>query len=101
MVKRLADAVSDGDAIYAVIKGYGVNNDGTGKVGFTAPSVRGQAECIQLRFDDGGFYPREHGYVECHGTATPLGDPIEIEGLTQGSRLWRTAILLSGRSLAC
>ena len=84
LIKRLADAISDGDAIYAVIKGYGVNNDGTGKVGFTAPSVRGQAECISSALAMADFSPESVGYVECHGTATPLGDPIEIEGLTQG-----------------
>jgi amino acid adenylation domain-containing protein len=84
LIKRLADAISDGDAIYAVIRGYGVNNDGTGKVGFTAPSVRGQAECISSALEMADFTPESIGYVECHGTATPLGDPIEIEGLTQG-----------------
>ena len=84
LIKRLADAISDGDTIYAVIKGYGVNNDGTGKVGFTAPSVRGQAECISSALTMAEFSAESIGYVECHGTATPLGDPIEIEGLTQG-----------------
>lgn len=84
LIRRLADAISDGDAIYAVIKGYGVNNDGAGKVGFTAPSVRGQAECISSALAMANFSPESIGYVECHGTATPLGDPIEIEGLTQG-----------------
>jgi amino acid adenylation domain-containing protein len=84
LIKRLADAIADGDTVYAVIKGYGVNNDGTGKVGFTAPSVRGQAECISSALAMADFSPESIGYVECHGTATPLGDPIEIEGLTQG-----------------
>jgi amino acid adenylation domain-containing protein len=84
LIKRLADAISDGDAIYAVIKGYGVNNDGSGKVGFTAPSVRGQADCISSALAMADFSPESIGYIECHGTATPLGDPIEIEGLTQG-----------------
>jgi acyl transferase domain-containing protein len=79
LIKRLADAISDGDTIYAVIKGYGVNNDGTGKVGFTAPSVRGQAECISSALAMAEFSAESIGYVECHGTATPLGDPIEIE----------------------
>ncbi|MBX9651438.1 MAG: amino acid adenylation domain-containing protein [Xanthobacteraceae bacterium] len=84
LIKRLADAITDGDDIYAVIKGYGVNNDGTGKVGFTAPGVRGQAECISSALAMAEFTAESIGYVECHGTATPLGDPIEIEGLTQG-----------------
>ncbi len=84
LIKRLADAVADGDAIYAVIKGYGVNNDGAGKVGFTAPSVGGQAACISSALAMAEFAPESVGYVECHGTATPLGDPIEIEALTKG-----------------
>lgn len=84
LVKRLADALSDGDDIYAVIKGFGVNNDGAGKVGFTAPSVKGQADCISSALAMANFSPESIGYVECHGTATPLGDPIEVEGLTEG-----------------
>ncbi|WP_346295040.1 amino acid adenylation domain-containing protein [Rhodopseudomonas sp. P1] len=82
-IKRLADAVADRDAIYAVIRGYGINNDGAAKVGFTAPSVGGQAECIAAALAMAGFDAESIGYVECHGTGTPLGDPIEIEGLSQ------------------
>lgn len=101
LIKRLADAIAGGDAIYAVIKGYGVNNDGADKVGFTAPSVGGQAECIGAALAMADFTPESVGYVECHGTATPLGDPIEIEALLKGSQRWRAAIWLPGRSLAC
>ncbi|PZA12811.1 non-ribosomal peptide synthetase [Rhodopseudomonas palustris] len=82
-IKRLADAVADRDAIYAVIRGYGINNDGAAKVGFAAPSVGGQAECIAAALAMAGFDAESIGYVECHGTGTPLGDPIEIEGLSQ------------------
>lgn len=82
-IKRLADAVADRDAIYAVIRGYGINNDGAAKVGFAAPSVGGQAECIAAALAMAGFEAETIGYVECHGTGTPLGDPIEIEGLSQ------------------
>lgn len=82
-LKRLADAVADGDTIHAVIKGFGVNNDGAGKVGFTAPSVDGQASCIAASLAMAGIDAATIGYVECHGTATPLGDPIEIEGLAR------------------
>lgn len=83
-LKRLADAVDDGDHIYAVIRGTAINNDGSGKVGFTAPSVQGQAEVIATALAVAGVDAGSIGYVECHGTATPLGDPIELAGLQQG-----------------
>ena len=83
-LKRLADAVDDRDHIYAVIRGTAVNNDGSGKVGFTAPSVQGQAEVIATALAVAGVDAGSVGYVECHGTATPLGDPIELAGLQQG-----------------
>ncbi len=83
LLKRLEDAISDRDQIYAVIRGYGMNNDGAAKVGFTAPSVDGQAAVIEMAMAVAGVDPRSIGYVECHGTATPLGDPIEIAGLTK------------------
>ena len=86
VLKRLADAVQAGDQIYAVIKGAALNNDGSGKVSFTAPSVAGHAEVIALAHALAGVSPRSIGYVEAHGTATPLGDPIEIAGLTQAFR---------------
>lgn len=85
-LKRLADAVADGDRIYAVIKGAALNNDGSNKVSFTAPSVEGHTEVIALAQALAGVEPRSIGYVEAHGTATPLGDPIEIAGLTQAFR---------------
>ncbi|WP_422003360.1 amino acid adenylation domain-containing protein [Reyranella sp.] len=83
-LKRLADAIEDGDNIYAVIRGTAVNNDGSDKVGFTAPSMTGQAEVIATALAVAGVEPGSIGYVECHGTATPLGDPIELAGLRQG-----------------
>ncbi len=86
VLKRLADAVNDGDQIYAVIKSAALNNDGSGKVSFTAPSVDGHAEVIALAHALAGIEPRTIGYVEAHGTGTPLGDPIEIAGLTQAFR---------------
>ncbi|MBO0935548.1 amino acid adenylation domain-containing protein [Fibrella sp. HMF5335] len=82
LLKTLADAERDGDTILAVIKGVGVNNDGGGKGSFTAPSAEGQAEAIRQALHDGQIDPATISYVEAHGTATPLGDPIEIEGLT-------------------
>ncbi|WP_346239113.1 amino acid adenylation domain-containing protein [Niabella insulamsoli] len=81
LLKRLSDAQADNDLIYAVIKGVGVNNDGGGKGSFTAPSTDGQSEAILMAIEDAGVDPATISYVETHGTATPLGDPIEIEGL--------------------
>jgi amino acid adenylation domain-containing protein/FkbH-like protein len=86
-LKRLEDAITDGDPIYAVIKGFATNNDGGLKVGYTAPSVEGQAEVIAMAQAMAGFEPRTISYIEAHGTATPLGDPIEIEGLNRAFRL--------------
>jgi amino acid adenylation domain-containing protein len=86
VLKRLDDALADGDRVYAVIRGVGINNDGADKVSFTAPSVNGQAEAIAMAQASAGFHPESISYIETHGTATPLGDPIEIEALTQAFR---------------
>ena len=86
LLKRLEDARADGDRIVAVIKGAAINNDGAGKVSFTAPSVDGQAEVIQQAQALAGISPDTVTYVEAHGTGTPLGDPIEVAGLTQAFR---------------
>jgi acyl transferase domain-containing protein len=83
VLRRLSDALASGDPIDAVIKGVAVNNDGAAKVGFTAPSVQGQTEAIATALTQAGFSPDTIGYVEAHGTATPLGDPIEVTALTQ------------------
>jgi amino acid adenylation domain-containing protein len=82
VLKRLDDAERDNDHIYAVIKGAALNNDGSDKASFTAPSVRGQSEVIAMAQADAGVTPDQITYVEAHGTATPLGDPIEVEALT-------------------
>jgi polyketide synthase PksJ len=81
VLKRLVEAEADGDTIYAVIKGYAINNDGKNKVGFTAPSSEGQSKAIRDALDMAGVNPESIGYIEAHGTGTLLGDPIEIEGL--------------------
>lgn len=83
LLKSREAALRDGDTIYAVIKGVGVNNDGGGKGSFTAPSSEGQAGAISMAIADAAIDPATISYVEAHGTATPLGDPIEIDGLTQ------------------
>jgi acyl transferase domain-containing protein len=82
VLKRLEDALRDGDCIDAVIKGSAINNDGAAKVGFTAPSVEGQARAISEALSLAEVEPSSIGYVETHGTATPLGDPIEIAALS-------------------
>lgn len=81
VLKRLVEAVADGDYVYAVIKGTAINNDGAGKVGFTAPSSEGQAAVISEAIAVAGFPPNSIGLLEAHGTGTPLGDPIEIDAL--------------------
>ncbi len=86
VLKRLEDAVKDNDLIYAVIKGAALNNDGANKVSYSAPSVDGQAQVIAMAQAFAGFSPESIGYIEAHGTATPLGDPIEITGLTKAFR---------------
>ncbi|HOX72153.1 polyketide synthase [Dokdonella sp.] len=86
LLKRLADAIADGDPVHAVIRGCAVNNDGADKASFTAPSAAGQTAVIAMALDDAGVDARSISYVEAHGTATPLGDPIEIEGLTTAFR---------------
>jgi amino acid adenylation domain-containing protein len=85
-LRRLEDAVAGGDNILAVIKGFALNNDGSDKPGFTAPSVNGQARVVQMAQAFGDVSPDTISYVEAHGTATPLGDPIEIAALTQAFR---------------
>ncbi|MBC7869662.1 MAG: acyltransferase domain-containing protein [Chitinophagaceae bacterium] len=83
VLKRLEDAIADGDNIYAVIKGTGINNDGASKNSYTAPNVEGQAECIAEAIAVSGINPETITYVEAHGTGTDLGDPIEIAALTK------------------
>jgi len=83
VLKRLAEAVEAGDNIRAVILGLGINNDGNDKVGYTAPSTRGQAGAIRAAHQSAGVEAESIGYVEAHGTGTILGDPIEVSALTE------------------
>ncbi len=86
VLKRLADAESDGDHIEAVIKGSAINNDGAYKVGYAAPSVDGQAKVIRAAQSVAEVEPDTLSYIEAHGTGTEIGDPIEIAALTKAFR---------------
>jgi len=86
VLKRLEDALADLDSIYAVIKGSAINNDGSVKVGYTAPGIEGQAGVITEALANAGVEAETISYVETHGTGTPLGDPIEIQALTKAFR---------------
>lgn len=81
VLKKLADAIHDKDHIYAIVKGSAINNDGNRKVGFTAPSVEGQVECIRKALRFAKVEPDSIGYIETHGTGTRLGDLVESEAL--------------------
>jgi len=87
VLKRLEEAIADGDCIHAVIKGSAINNDGSDKVSYTAPSVNGQAKVIRAAQVMSEVEPDTISYIEAHGTGTTLGDPIEIAALTQAFRL--------------
>ncbi len=92
-LRRLSDALDAGDRIIAVLRGSAVNNDGAGKVGYLAPSVDGQAAAVAEALAIAEVSPDSIGYVETHGTGTPMGDPIEIAALTQA---FRTGTVRSG-----
>ncbi|TBR57004.1 polyketide synthase [Westiellopsis prolifica IICB1] len=86
VLKRLEEAIADGDCIHAVIKGSAINNDGSDKVSYTAPSVNGQAKVIRAAQVMAEVEPDTISYIEAHGTGTSLGDPVEIAALTQAFR---------------
>ncbi len=83
VLKRLPEALEEGDAVRAVIKGSAVNNDGSGKLAYTAPGIRGQAEVVREALAVAGVEPATVTYVEAHGTGTALGDPAEVAALTR------------------
>jgi acyl transferase domain-containing protein len=87
VLKRLKDALEDGDRIHATILGSAINNDGSLKIGYTAPSVEGQAKAIAEAQAIAGIDPETISYIEAHGTGTALGDPVEIAALTQAFSL--------------
>lgn len=86
VLKRLEDALADGDTIHAVIRGSAINNDGSQKAGYTAPSVEGQAAVISEALHMAGVGASTVSYVEAHGTGTVIGDPIEVAALTEAFR---------------
>ncbi len=87
VLKRLEEARVDGDAIYAVIRGAAINNDGAAKAGYSAPSVEGQATVIRRSMEMANFSPDSIGFVEAHGTGTSVGDPIEVTALAAAFRM--------------
>lgn len=86
VLKRMEDAIADRDTIYAVIKGWSINNDGSAKASYAAPGVNGQAEVIARAQARAGINPQDVTYVEAHGTGTAIGDPIEIAALAKAFR---------------
>jgi acyl transferase domain-containing protein/acyl carrier protein len=86
LLKRLRDALVDGDQVHAVIKGSAMNNDGALKIGYTAPSIQGQSDVVVQALENAQVDPENIHYIEAHGTATPLGDPIEVAALTRAYR---------------
>jgi acyl transferase domain-containing protein/acyl carrier protein len=87
VLKRLEDALADGDTVHAVIRGSAMNNDGSAKVGFTAPSVEGQVEVVAEAHAVAGVDAASITYVEAHGTGTRMGDPMEVSALTRAFRV--------------
>lgn len=88
VLKRLKDALNDGDTVHAVILGFGLNNDGSSRIGFTSPGVEGQVAVVLDAIAMADINPETVGAVECHGTATAIGDPIEIAGLIRAFRAY-------------
>ena len=86
VLKRLEDALDDGDHIYAIIRGSAVNNDGIRRVGYTAPGMLGQAAVMTRALHNADVMPETISYVECHGTATQLGDSIELAAMIRAYR---------------
>ena len=86
LLKPLSAALRDNDTVHAVVLGSAVNNDGSRKVGYTAPSIAGQADCIRRALANSGVQPADISYIEAHATGTPVGDPIEVAGLLEAYR---------------
>lgn len=95
-LKRMSEAIADGDIIHAVILGSAVNNDGRVRAGYTAPGVEGEAEVMELAMGVAGVKPDTIGYVECHATGTTLGDSIELSALNRAFALDRESPCVLG-----
>ncbi len=95
VLKPLMDAVRDGDHIHGVVKGSAINNDGHSN-GIIAPNPRGQADAMCKAYQNAGITPDSISYIECHGTGTPLGDPVEIDGMTQAFRKFTDRVQFCG-----
>ena len=91
VLKRLSDALADGDFLCAVIKGCAINNDGSLKIGYTAPSIDGQGEVVAMAHANAGVQPETISYIEAHGTGTAMGDAMEVAGLSKAFRTATTA----------
>ncbi|PDP87634.1 polyketide synthase [Glycomyces fuscus] len=85
-LRRLADAMADGDRVYAVIRASALNSDGPRRFNFLTPGVEGQAELARRVLDEAAVHPAEIGYLECHGAGTPVGDLVEVEAMTTAFR---------------
>ena len=85
LLKRTEDAELDGDTVWALIRGYGISNDGAVKAGYSAPAAAGQRLAIIAAMEMANVYAEDVSYVECHATATNIGDAIELRGLTARS----------------
>lgn len=96
VLKRLQEAIADNDTIYAVIKGSAINNDGSLKAGYTAPSIDGQVDAVTMALETAGISASDISYIETHGTGTPLGDPIEILALTKTFRQYNDKVNYCG-----
>lgn len=92
VLKRLSEAIEDGDQVLAVIRGTAINSDGATKISYAAPSVVGQAEVVLAALEDAGVSAESINYIEAHGTATKLGDPIEVAALTKAYRRQTEAV---------
>ena len=99
LLKKLSDALADQDLVLGVVKGYATNNDGSRKSTYTSPSVFGQSECIINAQKMAKVDPGEIDYVECHGTATKLGDPIEVQGLREAFEFNRSNSSRAGKTV--
>ncbi|MGB1696771.1 MAG: SDR family NAD(P)-dependent oxidoreductase [Thermoplasmatota archaeon] len=95
LLKRLSDAERDGDNIIATIRGIGSSSDGKGK-GITAPNPSGQVKAVERAYKDAGVDPATIGYMEAHGTSTPVGDPVELESASKGISATTTQTIAPG-----